>query len=185
MGQPQSKPVPINFPLDQLYGTWDELARIPSFFESSELGNVQAMYAPINGSFAGRNQQPKVSVVNTGEYLDGKQEIANGVATVNAPGDLSVKFESSPFAGSYLVLDNNTTLGPNRNVLTIGTNSRNLLWTLLTTKNNQNDYHAAGGVRLLSVSELSSVVNRSKTVAKQNGYSDSVVSQLQFTPRYN
>jgi apolipoprotein D and lipocalin family protein len=83
----------------QYLGLWYEIARFPNRFEK-DCQSVTAEYAP--------KKDGKVSVTNTCRVgsADGPVKTANGVARVEAPGQLSVTFVPwLPFArGDYWVL---------------------------------------------------------------------------------
>ena len=91
--------VVVNLDIERYLGRWYEIARFPNRFERGCVG-VTADYA--------MREDGKISVVNTCRKgsLDGPVEVAEGVASVVAPGKLEVTFVPwLPFAkGDYWVL---------------------------------------------------------------------------------
>lgn len=124
----RDKSVPIEavtqLELDRYLGKWYEIARYPNWFERGCVG-VTAEYA--------LREDGQIAVTNTcrEDTLDGEISVANGVARVEAPGELSVTFTPwLPFArGDYWVLY----VTPNYDMAVIGNPAGRTGWILART----------------------------------------------------
>lgn len=182
MGSALTKPIPkaICLPMSSLGAlndTWKELGRIDSWFQPSTLVNSTAKYMWLpNGTLDILNQG---IIQRTGSPLSahaiGTLTNVQGLNTGGAQcppgsvyGDLSVKFDSTPFEGSYMILDAHLSPpgDPRRSLdyLIVGTRDANLLWALV--RNSE------------PVLMSNSLLEHAKTVALNNGYKQSVVDKF-------
>ena len=110
--------------VDRYLGHWYEIARYPNWFERGCVG-VTADYA--------LRDDGQIAVTNTcrEETLDGAVSVANGVARIEAPGELTVTFTPwLPFArGDYWVLY----VTPDYSMAVIGNPAGRTGWILART----------------------------------------------------
>ena len=140
-----------NFDIQKYVGTWFEQARVDYSFEKG-LSQVTANYGIL--------QNGLIQVLNTGHEKNNKIAISQGSArTTDIPGVLLVSF--FPFIEApYIVLyvdDQYTTA-------VVGS-STNMKYLWLLTRNN-----------IVQQTQLDTL----KSVAKQNGYSDTIIQQMVF-----
>lgn len=167
---------PVNIDLQKYMGTWYETFRLNSWFEPEGLNKVTAQYSLLS------NQT--VDVVNSGLFWNFIPIKAHGIATPvasssNSLGALSVKFDSSPVPGSYIVLYVSSANRPNGpdgpggqdySTAIVGTCSRKQLWTL--TRQPIRDAKTLTELKALTMS-----------VALQNGYSQAQLDKLVTVPQ--
>lgn len=115
--------------LDQYVGKWYEVASIPAFFQKKCVKNTTAEYKKLKNG--------KISVINSCTQVNGKVQVANGIASVKnteTNAELGVSFvpffnQFGWFQGQYKIL----ALGANYEYSLIGTDSRKFGWILSRT----------------------------------------------------
>lgn len=143
--------------LDRYLGKWYEIARYPNWFERGRVG-VTAEYA--------LREDGQIAVKNTCREgtLDGEVSVANGVARIEGPGELTVTFTPwLPFArGDYWVLY----VTPDYDMAVIGNPAGRTGWILartptidVTTRAQAETALRANGYDIAGLEEVAQVAN--------------------------
>jgi lipocalin len=193
MGSRLAKPSPVGVcipiqNLNQLNGTWNEMARITSWFEPKTLVNATATYewlpdgtldilnrgqikstkSPLTAHAIGKLN---TTFVNTGLNTNTNSVNTNSCPIDSVRADFIIRFDGAPFDGSYIILDLGTIGDPKADhkleYLIVGTRDKSLLW-ILTRSNDQNS----------SALIQEWLFDRAKTIACKNGYSDTTLQKL-------
>lgn len=141
-------------------GVWYERARIPSWFEKSDDGDVSALYVPVEGKpnqfrIENRSTNLKTNRTNT----------AVGTATIDAskPGVLQVNFSWLQPKSAYIVLAR----GNDYEWSLVGSKNRKLLWLLMRDQ-----------TAIPSAEFLAKMVG----IAEQYGYTNDTLKDFERTP---